>query len=147
MVNNNNNNNRRPLTLFSRACLQPATNTQNSKPSTALVNQRQLMGVGRPACVCKSMFAPVCACSYLFLCVVNDDHLPDGPWESIQRRGMERMLRKLLQLPSRPAVLLVHMFAYRQDEPCCRCAGVGGWGGVCECCATREGGWPPCMSE
>ncbi|KAG2501735.1 hypothetical protein HYH03_000235 [Edaphochlamys debaryana] len=45
---------------------------------------------------------------------VNDSPLPSADYKA--RRPFERLLRKALELPSRPAVVLVHMFAWKNSS-------------------------------
>ncbi|KAG2492246.1 hypothetical protein HYH03_009488 [Edaphochlamys debaryana] len=45
---------------------------------------------------------------------VNDSPTPSGEFE--ERRPFERLVRKALELPSRPAVVLVHFFAWDHGE-------------------------------
>ncbi|KAG2493839.1 hypothetical protein HYH03_008056 [Edaphochlamys debaryana] len=45
---------------------------------------------------------------------VNDDPDPSADYKS--RRAFERLLRKVLALPSRPAVVLVHFFSWQNGE-------------------------------
>lgn len=54
------------------------------------------------------------------------------PWHDAHRLSYERLLRRLLQLPSRPLVVGLMMHSYRavQVRVCvclCVCAGVDGW--------------------
>ncbi len=53
---------------------------------------------------------------FLLEFAVNDDYRPTTDWEDENRRAFERLLRKLLQLPRRPAVALVHMYAAGERE-------------------------------
>ncbi|KXZ42501.1 hypothetical protein GPECTOR_141g699 [Gonium pectorale] len=54
---------------------------------------------------------------------VNDLPKPSSDFKDPGRRAFERLLRKLLQLPSRPAVVLVNMYAHNVVAPngngCC----------------------------
>ncbi|KAG2500335.1 hypothetical protein HYH03_001911 [Edaphochlamys debaryana] len=47
---------------------------------------------------------------------VNDPPDPSPDMGSSDRRALERLLRKVLALPSRPAVVLVHMYAHEAAE-------------------------------
>lgn len=47
---------------------------------------------------------------------VNDDYRPTTDWDDEDRRAFERLVRKVLQLPRHPAVVLVHMYAAGDRE-------------------------------
>ncbi|KAG2422480.1 hypothetical protein HXX76_016004 [Chlamydomonas incerta] len=55
---------------------------------------------------------------------VNDPPAPSPAYADPSRRAFERLLRKLLVLPSRPAVVLVNMYAHNAPAPdgsgCCK---------------------------
>eukprot|EP00798_Chlamydomonas_sp_ICE-L_P032694 gene32694-17150_t len=51
---------------------------------------------------------------------VNDPHEADPNFETSKRRAIERLIRKLLQMPKQPAVIMVNMFAYCKIIPCGR---------------------------
>jgi hypothetical protein len=67
------------------------------------------------------------------------------PWHDAHRLSYERLLRRLLQLPSRPLVVGLMMHSYRAVQVhVCVCAGVGGWSAGLQrgaCGAERLGGW------
>ncbi|GAX81637.1 hypothetical protein CEUSTIGMA_g9065.t1 [Chlamydomonas eustigma] len=49
---------------------------------------------------------------------VNDWHLPGGPpFQNEMRRSFERLLRKILTYPHKPAVILVHSYIWYQAYP------------------------------
>ncbi len=47
---------------------------------------------------------------------VNDNYRPSTDWDREDRRAFERLLRKLLNLPQRPAVVMVQMYAAKAND-------------------------------
>lgn len=45
---------------------------------------------------------------------VNDPQAPNPPFQNDMRRGMERLLRRLLTYPRRPAVILMHAYMWHK---------------------------------
>lgn len=63
--------------------------------------------------VCHSLHVPRDADVVLVEYTVNDPaHLPPPPFANDHRAAYERLLRKLLQYPRRPAVVLLHAYSY-----------------------------------
>lgn len=49
----------------------------------------------------------------------NDIHASQATMDTAERRAYERLLRKLLKLPNRPAVILLHTYSYREVRCTC----------------------------
>lgn len=50
----------------------------------------------------------------------NDIHASQATMDTAERRAYERLLRKLLKLPNRPAVILLHTYSYREVRTTCQ---------------------------
>ena len=50
-------------------------------------------------------------------CSWNDVHSQVPPLDNFERRQFERLVRKVLDFPSRPAVLLLHVWVWHETSP------------------------------
>lgn len=51
------------------------------------------------------------------LCSHNDQHEAGPPMDNVPRREFERLVRKVLDYPSRPAVMLLNTYVWHETAP------------------------------
>lgn len=75
--------------------------------------------------VCSKMHIPVYADIIIAEFNVNDESNPSPPVDNVARRSFERMLRKLLDYPNKPAVIILNAFRWFKTF-----SGEVSWGGT-----------------
>ena len=76
---------------------------------------------------------------FILMCSWNDIHNVQPPLANPERRQFERLVRKVLDYPSRPAVLLLHVWTWHQTSPVKVCVPVPRVAGCLECLISALG--------